>query len=355
MFYKNFRLLIIMLLVVITTPISAHAFTDTFDDIAYTNANWIIGFGEWDHVTITGTDLAYHGIRGTDFTAAIIANNGSFYNQKNLHIESYLMIEDYIGDEDSIGFAFVNGEPITSNDYMDLTMGIEYEKRELNVWNRNGNNVTKLGGVVINDLALNVWYKLVVETDIFGNVDVQLYQADSLKLLGSFEDLNLQYPFDYGMVAISPTVEGSFNNFILEGSELHLGDITLTIPTNATEGDGVLTGQGSVTVTAAPDADLTINLSSDDTSEITIPATVVIAANSTSATFDITVVDDSDVDNSQTANISARANNYSNGSASIQIDDNDNEQTPTNSGGDGGGGSGGGCFIESLTQQEIFR
>jgi hypothetical protein len=99
--------------------------------------------------------------------------------------------------------------------------------------------------------------------------------------------------------------------------------IILTIPESATEGDGILTGQGKVSVAADLSTDLVINLSSSDTSEITLPETVTIYADQNSATFDITVIDDTLFDGSQTVIITAFASGYISGIASIHVRDND--------------------------------
>ena len=66
---------------------------------------------------------------------------------------------------------------------------------------------------------------------------------------------------------------------------------------------------------------LLVQLTSDDTSEATVPATVTIPDGQSSATFDIAAVDDSDVDGTQTVTVSAAAGGYTGGSDTLDVTD----------------------------------
>ena len=88
--------------------------------------------------------------------------------------------------------------------------------------------------------------------------------------------------------------------------------VQLGVPASATEGDGVLTGQGNVSVSPAPTSDLTVNLTSSDTSEVTVPASVIVPAGQSSAMFDLTIIDDLILDGDQTATITASYLSYTN-------------------------------------------
>jgi len=68
-----------------------------------------------------------------------------------------------------------------------------------------------------------------------------------------------------------------------------------------TEGNGVLVGQGSVTLPATQPSDVIVALTSSNTGEATVPATVTVVAGQLSAAFDVTVVNDSIFDGTQTA------------------------------------------------------
>ena len=104
---------------------------------------------------------------------------------------------------------------------------------------------------------------------------------------------------------------------------LDLISLTVDLPASATEGDGVLVGQGTVSIDEAPASDLAVNLSSDDILQLTVPGNVVIPAGQTSAVFDITIVDDALLDGSQTVEITASAAEHYPTTGAIQIHDND--------------------------------
>ena len=105
---------------------------------------------------------------------------------------------------------------------------------------------------------------------------------------------------------------------IQDNSELE----TISIPFSATEGDGFLLNQGNVTISMVDSADLTISLVSSDITEVTVPASVVIPKGSTSANFDMTIIDDTDVDGTQTVTITASASGSGSINDSIFVYDN---------------------------------
>ena len=98
--------------------------------------------------------------------------------------------------------------------------------------------------------------------------------------------------------------------------------LTLSLDTNSIAENG---GMATATVTRDGDtsAALTVNLTSSDTSEASVPATVVIPAGQAAATFLVTGIDDMDIDGTQTATITATAPAMTNGNIAIDITDND--------------------------------
>lgn len=107
--------------------------------------------------------------------------------------------------------------------------------------------------------------------------------------------------------------------------------LTVTIPESATEGDGVLTDQGMVSIPETLGDGLAVLLASGDTTELTVPSTVTIDAGKTSATFDLTIVDDTEIDGTQSVTVTASADGWTIGADTIAVVDNDD--------------TGGGCFI----------
>ncbi len=97
--------------------------------------------------------------------------------------------------------------------------------------------------------------------------------------------------------------------------------LLLDVPEIVTERDGVLAGQGAVSLTNPPDSLFIVSLVSDDTSEITVPDTVLIPAGQTSATFDLTVIDDAVYDRMEMVTITASAENCVSDSDIIRVTD----------------------------------
>ena len=104
---------------------------------------------------------------------------------------------------------------------------------------------------------------------------------------------------------------------------LHYSAVELAVPPNAAEGDGLLSGQGRVSVKKAPESDMVIRLTSHTPSEVTVPDTVTIPAGETSAVFDLTISDDNLRDGSQRVRITAAADGYSLGTDIIWVRDNE--------------------------------
>jgi Leucine-rich repeat (LRR) protein len=101
--------------------------------------------------------------------------------------------------------------------------------------------------------------------------------------------------------------------------------LMLTIPTSVNEKDGILAQQGAVFLNTAPVKDVVITLTSIDPSEIKVPAQLTIPKGQMSATFNIQVIDDDELDNDQTAIVNATAIGWEPGSASITVIDDDED------------------------------
>jgi secreted trypsin-like serine protease len=97
--------------------------------------------------------------------------------------------------------------------------------------------------------------------------------------------------------------------------------LTVNIPNRAAEGDKILSGKGAVMVSEPVDSDVTVSLTSDDISEITVPETVIIPAGQESAEFDLTVVYDGESDGTQTVKITASLEGWTPGSDTIEVED----------------------------------
>ncbi len=106
-------------------------------------------------------------------------------------------------------------------------------------------------------------------------------------------------------------------------------DLLITLPAQAREGDGVLAGAGAVRIAGPMSTNLAVSLTSDDPTEATVPAAITILAGQTFANFDVTIVDDSEVDGTHVTTITASAAGFNNGSASIAVSDNESPPPPS--------------------------
>jgi hypothetical protein len=108
-----------------------------------------------------------------------------------------------------------------------------------------------------------------------------------------------------------------------EAYDIPFQPLQLVVPASATEGDGVLAGAGQVHLPFPVGTNVVIVLSSSDTSEATVPATVTIPAGQTNAAFDLTIIDDGVLDGTQTPTITASASGFANGYGTISVFDNE--------------------------------
>ncbi|WP_016952608.1 ExeM/NucH family extracellular endonuclease [Anabaena sp. PCC 7108] len=95
------------------------------------------------------------------------------------------------------------------------------------------------------------------------------------------------------------------------------------LPNSFSEAAGISAATGTITRTGSNLNPLAVTLSSNDTSEATVPTTVIIAAGQDSATFTVDAVDDALVDGSQNVTITASATGFSNVTTNVTVTDDD--------------------------------
>lgn len=89
------------------------------------------------------------------------------------------------------------------------------------------------------------------------------------------------------------------------------------------ESAGIAATTATVTRNSGTSGALTVNLSSDDTSEATVPATVTIPAGQASATFDMDAIDDAILDGTRTVTITATAAGHDSDTDTVDVTDNE--------------------------------
>ncbi len=99
--------------------------------------------------------------------------------------------------------------------------------------------------------------------------------------------------------------------------------LRVTLPLVAQEGDGVIAGQGLVTLPEAAGTNLIVTLQSDDPTEVMTPTSVTVTAGETIVTFDLNITDDGILDGTHRATITASATGYAPGSSSVAVFDNE--------------------------------
>ena len=82
--------------------------------------------------------------------------------------------------------------------------------------------------------------------------------------------------------------------------------LSVSLPARANENAGVLAGAGTVTSSAAAADAVVVQLSSHDTTGLTVPATVTIPAGQTSANFNVTMVDDHVMEGNRPISVTAQ-------------------------------------------------
>ena len=112
--------------------------------------------------------------------------------------------------------------------------------------------------------------------------------------------------------------------YIVNNATLVPPALSLAMPASTVEGAGVLPAAGTVSITEAQATNVVVSLASSDTSKITVPVSATILAGQLSATFAITVANNSLLEGPRNAVISATASGIVSASGSIRV--NDDEQ-----------------------------
>jgi len=112
-------------------------------------------------------------------------------------------------------------------------------------------------------------------------------------------------------------VDFETNSGVLVPSAISLASTVTTL------NESGATASTTVTVTrnGSPASSLTVNLASNDTTEVTVPATVVIPAGQLSVTFAASAVNDGIIDGNQTATITATASGFPATNLSLSVTD----------------------------------
>ncbi len=106
-------------------------------------------------------------------------------------------------------------------------------------------------------------------------------------------------------------------------SDNEVPELALALPQEVSENDGNLSETGTVSIPGTLAYNLNIALYSNDTTESSVPETIIIPAGELSAFFDLTVADDPEIDGTQTVTVTASADGWTPAEAHVRVNDND--------------------------------
>jgi len=118
------------------------------------------------------------------------------------------------------------------------------------------------------------------------------------------------------------------DSVVIEIEDNDLPVLSVTLPTSASEGNGVLTNAGQVSLASAWPTDLTVSLSSSAPADLMVPGSVTIRAGEFSAPFNLMVVDDSDLEGLQDVTVTASAFGFNVASSAMTVIDDETPPTP---------------------------
>lgn len=98
-------------------------------------------------------------------------------------------------------------------------------------------------------------------------------------------------------------------------------ELVLSLPAEVQENAGLLAGAGLVGIGGTNAVDLVVALSNNRPDLLSLPASVVIVAGATNASFDLVILDDSLLNGSRTVNVTASAPLHASTSASVVVND----------------------------------
>ncbi|MBX7209074.1 MAG: M36 family metallopeptidase [Verrucomicrobiaceae bacterium] len=150
-------------------------------------------------------------------------------------------------------------------------------------------------------------------------VSVPAGQTSATFTLTVVDDAVLDGPQDAVITAGATTFATATANVTVTDNETTA--ITVTLPAGMTENQGTLPSAGTVTFGAAPVVPVTVHLSSSNPAELSLPASVVIPAGQTSATFDVTLPDDIYIDGPRAVTVTAHVAGWTDGTAAGTVQD----------------------------------
>lgn len=190
---------------------------------------------------------------------------------------------------------------------------------------REGDKINYIGKVLISDnLKYNI-HNTKITLTISDSTEIQIPSQITIPAGQNVSEFNIKIIDDTILDNTQTTnITSSATGWNPASSTISIqdNDTQLSIPTTAKEGDGILLKKGKLTAHVLS-TNTTFTLSNSNPTELQIPSKITIPAGQSTAEFDIKIIDDTILDNTQTATITASAPNWNSSSAIINIQDNE--------------------------------
>ncbi|HEU5068908.1 MAG TPA: Calx-beta domain-containing protein [Verrucomicrobiae bacterium] len=146
-------------------------------------------------------------------------------------------------------------------------------------------------------------------------------QTNAALVLNVLDDALLNGPRWIALTARATNyVDGAVTLLVQDNESAALN---LTLPGTAAETAGTLVNAGHLFASAPPTETLMVNLVSSDPASVTVPSSVALYAGTTSAVFNVTLVDNQKIDGPREVNITASLSNWSPATNAIEVTDNE--------------------------------
>jgi hypothetical protein len=154
------------------------------------------------------------------------------------------------------------------------------------------------------------------------NVQIEMFFDGRIRMTWLRADAN---PVAFGLVDNKGIPKHAINR---DFSTTEVCDpvLTLVVPAQATEGNGVLTNQATVSILAPVATNQVIWLRSSETNKLRVTNSVTIPAGETTVAFDLEAVDLPSLDGDLTVRVTAEATNFASARALMVVRDNDSPQ-----------------------------
>ena len=181
--------------------------------------------------------------------------------------------------------------------------------------------VVKLSAPLDHDLVLTLTSSDTTELTVPSSVTIDATHTTATFDLRAIDDVVLDGP---QIVKITATAQG----FLSASTNITVTDnesaaLTVIAPASFNEGSPPASNSVRVVSASTVTSNVIVQLSSSDTTQLTVPPQVVIPAGQTTAYFPVTVIDDTDTDGAQPVSISASANGFTGGNTTVIVNDND--------------------------------